>query len=272
LCNTFLIICTLFEHLINRKFIHQPVRTVGETATVTGPLPNIHIPEFNWTRSNIVVILQYGAFLAVIGLVESIMTLQAVNSITGDHYNDYKNNKECIAQGIGNFVSGIFGSMGGSAMIGQSTINAMNGARHRLSGILASFTIFLFIQVAGSIIDLIPVAALTGVLFMVVISTFEWYSLPHYYWKVALYLIKPKQKIKVPWLKVTVMTLVTLLAVLGNLAIGVVVGVSLESLVFAYENLSLFHKKDVEHTFDDLFHEEVKPEGETEMPIIYQHL
>jgi len=158
--------------------------------------------------------------LAAIGLVESIMTLQACNEITSTPQSVFRANQESVAQGLANFVSSLFGAMGGDAMIGQSTINIMNGARGRLSSTSAGVFLLIFILVASPVIELLPIAGLTGVLFMVVINTFHWATFA------KLTRMRASDGI--------VLVVVTVLSVLYNLAIGVVIGVVLTSIFGAW--------------------------------------
>ena len=163
------------------------------------------------------IILPYSLILAAIGLIESLLTLNLVGEMTEQRGGS---SQECVAQGIANTVTGFFGGMGGCAMIGQSMINVKSGGRTRLSGITAALFLLAFILVGSSIIEQIPLAALVGVMFMVVIGTFAWRSLT---------LIK-----KIPLSDALVIVLVTLVTVMTDLAIAVVVGVIVSALVFAW--------------------------------------
>lgn len=158
--------------------------------------------------------------VAMVGIIESLMTLQLIDEITETRG---KGNRECIAQGGANFLSGLFGGMGGCAMIGQSLINIKSGGRGRTSGIVAAVALALFIVVGGPVIVQIPIAALVGVMFMVVIGTFEWSTFKSW-GKIA-----PSEM-----LIIIVVTLVT--AILHDLALAVFVGVILSALVFAWES------------------------------------
>ena len=174
-----------------------------------------HIP-FTWHALTIVV--PYALILAIIGLSESLMTLTLIDEITKTRG---RGNKECIAQGAGNIISGFFKAMGGCAMIGQSMINISSGGRGRLSGITAAVFLLFFIVVAMPLIKIIPLAALVGVMFMVVIETFEWASF--------------KFIRKIPWHDAFIIIVVTVVTVMTDLAIAVIVGVILASLVFAWQ-------------------------------------
>ena len=172
---------------------------------------------FNWTT--IKFILPYAFILAAIGLIESLMTLNLIDELTDTRGNG---NKECVAQGSANVITGLFGGMGGCAMIGQSIINIKSGGRGRLSGIVAAVTLLGFILFASSYIEQVPIAALVGVMFMVVIGTFAWSSFR---------IIN-----KVPRTDVFVIILVSALTVIFDLAIAVFAGVIVSALVFSWEN------------------------------------
>ena len=164
-------------------------------------------------------ILPYAVILAAIGLIESLMTLNLVDDLTETRGNS---NRECIAQGSANIVTGLFGGMGGCAMIGQSIINIKGGGRGRLSGITAAIMLLIFILFASSYIEQVPIAALVGVMFMVVIGTFAWSSFR---------IIN-----KIPISDLIVLILVSGLTVIFDLAIAVIVGVIVSALVFSWEN------------------------------------
>ncbi len=194
-------------------------RVVGDIASIKGGLPTFHIPSvpFNW--DTLMIILPYSIILAAIGLIESLLTLRLVDEITETRG---RGNKECVAQGIANTATGMFGGMGGCAMIGQSMINVNSGGRGRLSGISAALFLLAFILVASSLIEQIPLAALIGVMFIVVIGTFEWSSF--------------RVLRKVPKSDAMVLVLVSGVTVATDLAIAVVVGVIVSALVFAWEH------------------------------------
>ena len=194
-------------------------RVVGDVASIKGGLPSFHIPSvpFNW--DTLVIIFPYAVILAAIGLIESLLTLRLVDEITETRG---RGNKECVAQGIANTATGLFGGMGGCAMIGQSMINVNSGGRGRLSGITAALSLLLFILVGSSLIEQIPLAALIGVMFIVVIGTFEWSSF--------------RVLRKVPRTDAMVLVLVSAVTVATDLAVAVVVGVIVSALVFAWEH------------------------------------
>ena len=182
-------------------------------------LPSFQFPLISLSLETLFFITPYALILAAIGLIESLMTLNLIDELTDSHGSG---NRECVAQGTGNLVNGLFGGMGGCAMIGQSIINIKSGGRGRLSGITASLALLFFILFGSNYIEQVPIAALVGVMFMVVIGTFAWSSFK--VWN------------KVPKADVVVIVLVTLLTVLFDLAIAVLAGVVVSSLVFAWEN------------------------------------
>ncbi|MEL7107129.1 MAG: SulP family inorganic anion transporter [Pseudomonadota bacterium] len=203
-----------------------PVPRVGDMASIQGGLPLFHIPSvpLNWDTFEI--ILPYALILAAIGLIESLLTLNLVGEITGERGGA---SRECIAQGAANTVTGFFGGMGGCAMIGQSMINVNSGARTRISGIVAALFLLIFILFAAPLIELIPLAALVGVMFMVVIGTFAWNTF--------------KIMRKVPWTDSAVIVLVTVVTVMEDLAVAVVVGVIVSALTYAWQNATRIHAK-----------------------------
>ncbi len=199
--------------------LNLDTKVVGDVASIAGGFPSFHIPmvPFNW--ETLMIILPYSIILAAIGLIESLLTLTLVDEITQTRG---KGNKECVGQGVANTVTGFFGGMGGCAMIGQSMINVNSGGRGRLSGITAALSLLMFILFASSLIEQIPVAALIGVMFIVVLGTFEWSSFR---------ILK-----KIPKSDAFVLILVSAVTVATDLAIAVVVGVIVAALVFAWEH------------------------------------
>lgn len=194
-------------------------KTVGDVASIAGGLPSFSIPSvpFNW--ETLVIILPYAVILAAIGLIESLLTLTLIDELTQTRG---KGNKECMAQGLANTVTGFFGGMGGCAMIGQSMINVNSGGRGRTSGIVAAIALLGFILFASSLIEEIPLAALIGVMFIVVIATFEWSSFG--------------QLKKIPKSDAFILILVSGVTVATDLAIAVIVGVIVSALVFAWQH------------------------------------
>lgn len=195
-------------------------KTVGDIASVQGGFPPFHIPQIPFNIETLSVIFPYALIVAGVGLIESLLTLNLIDEITETRG---WGNKECVAQGAANIASGFFSGMGGCAMIGQSLINISSGARARLSGIVASVMLLVFIVFGAGLIERLPMAALTGVMIMVAIGTFEWASLRTFK--------------RMPKIDVMVMVVVTLItALLHNLALAVLVGVIISALVFAWEN------------------------------------
>ena len=143
-------------------------KVVGDIASISGGLPSFHLPSVPFNFETLTIIFPYAVVLAAIGLIESLLTLRLVDEITESRGHG---NRECVAQGIANTTTGLFGGMGGCAMIGQSMINVNSGGRGRLSGIAAALFLLLFILVASPLIEQIPLAALIGVMFIVVIGT-----------------------------------------------------------------------------------------------------
>jgi SulP family sulfate permease len=199
--------------------LNLDTRVVGDIASISGGLPTFHLPVVPFTFDTLMIILPYSIILAAIGLIESLLTLRLVDEVTETRGHG---NRECVAQGIANTTTGLFGGMGGCAMIGQSMINVNSGGRGRLSGITAALCLLLFILVASPLIEQIPLAALIGVMFIVVIGTFEWSSFR---------VIR-----NVPKSDAMVLILVSGVTVATDLAIAVVVGVIVSALVFAWEH------------------------------------
>jgi SulP family sulfate permease len=195
-------------------------KTVGDMASISGGFPPFHIPEIPFTFETLTIILPYAGIMAAVGLIESLLTLNIIDEITETRG---RGNKEAVAQGAANILSGFFSGMGGCAMIGQSLINISSGARARLSGIVASVMLLVFIMFGAGLVEQLPMAALTGLMIMVAIGTFEWASL--------------RTINRMPKSDIFVMALVTgVTAVLHNLALAVIIGVIIAALVFAWDN------------------------------------
>ena len=203
--------------LVTQLGIHT--KTVGDVASIAGGLPSFSIPTvpFNW--ETLTIIFPFAAILAAIGLIESLLTLSLIDELTETRG---RGNKECMAQGLANTVTGFFGGMGGCAMIGQSMINVNSGGRGRISGITAALALLGFILFASRLIEQIPIAALVGVMFIVVIATFEWSSL--------------RILGKIPKADAFILILVSGVTVASDLALAVIVGVIASALVFAWEH------------------------------------
>ena len=204
--------------------------TVGDLASIKGGLPSFHIPAVPFTFETLLIILPYAFILAAVGLIESLLTLSLIDEVTNTRG---RGNRECVGQGIANTLTGLFGGMGGCAMIGQSMINVNSGGRQRLSGVSAALFLLMFILFASPLIERIPMAALVGVMFVVVLATFEWSSL--------------RIMGKIPATDAFVLITVSAVTVLTDLAVAVVVGVIISALVFAWE-----HAKHINiNTYDD---------------------
>tara|TARA_B110000459_G_scaffold64216_1_gene71955 strand:- start:7258 stop:8880 length:1623 start_codon:yes stop_codon:yes gene_type:complete len=189
---------------------------------IKGGLPTFQLAIFNkipFNLNTLIFIGPYALILAAIGLIESLMTLNLIDELTETRGNS---NKECVAQGAANVVTGFFGGMGGCAMIGQSIINIKGGGRGRLSGIVASLSLLIFILFGSALIEQVPISSLVGVMFMVVFGTFAWSSF--------------RIMNKIPFSDVFVLILVSVLTVVFDLAIAVIAGVIVSALVFSWEN------------------------------------
>ncbi|MFT4833665.1 MAG: SulP family sulfate permease [Marinoscillum sp.] len=207
-------------------------KTVGDIASISGGFPPFHLPAVPISWETLMVILPYALIVAGVGLIESLLTLNIVDEITETRG---RGNKEAVAQGAANILSGMFSGMGGCAMIGQSLINISNGARARLSGIVASLMLLSFIMFGAELIEQLPIAALTGLMVMVAIGTFEWASLRTFN--------------KMPKSDIFVMMMVTLVTIfLHNLALAVIIGVIIAALVFAWDNAKRIRAR---KTFDE---------------------
>ena len=193
------------------------VQYVGDLASLAGGLPELRMPVVPVSTDTLAIILPYAFILAAIGLIESLLTLNLVGEITNQRGGA---SQECVAQGTANIITGFFGGMGGCAMIGQSMINVKSGGRTRISGVSAAIFLLLFILFGSQLIELIPIAALTGVMFMVVIGTFAWNSI--------------RSMARVPRSDALVTIVVTFVTVCQDLAIAVIVGVVIAALVYAW--------------------------------------
>ncbi|MEJ2755697.1 MAG: solute carrier family 23 protein, partial [Gammaproteobacteria bacterium] len=182
-------------------------------------LPHFAVPAVPMTWETLRIILPTAFILAAVGLIESLLTLTLIDELTGTRG---RGNRECVGQGLANSVNGFFGGMGGCAMIGQSVININSGGRGRTSGITAAVVLLGFILFAAPLIEKIPLAALVGVMFMVVLGTFEWSSFR---------IIR-----KIPLSDAIVLILVSVVTVMFDLAIAVVLGVIVSALVFAWKH------------------------------------
>ncbi|HEY5799566.1 MAG TPA: SulP family inorganic anion transporter [Burkholderiaceae bacterium] len=194
-------------------------KTVGDMGSIAGGLPAFHLPQVPYTLETLYIVLPYSLILAAIGLIETLLTLNLIDEITGTRG---KPNRESMAQGLANVVGGLFATMGGCAMIGQSMININNGARHRISVIAAAMFLLGFILFLSRWIEMIPLAALVGVMFVVCQKTFAWGSL--------------QTLRKIPRHDAVTVVGVTVITVLTDLAVAVLAGVVFAALVFAWEH------------------------------------
>jgi SulP family sulfate permease len=204
-------------------FLGTHTKTVGDMASIRGGFPRFHIPSVPFNLATLHIIVPYAFILAGVGLIETLLTLNLVDDITDSRG---RPNRECIAQGAGNFICGFFGGMGGCAMIGQTMINVNSGGRKRLAGITAGLCLLSFVLFTSSLIERIPVAALVGVMFVVAEKTFEWGTFNAFG--------------KVPKHDLFVIVAVTLVTVFTDLAMAVVLGILIAAVVFAWE-----HAKDI---------------------------
>lgn len=195
-------------------------KTVKDIAAVSGGFPPFHVPNIPFNLAALQIILPYAVIMAGVGLTEGLLTLNLVDEMTATRGNG---NRECIAQGSANILNGFFFGMGGCPMIAQTLVNLSAGARARLSGIIASLTILVIILFGAPVIERVPMAALTGVMIMVAIGTFEW---------ISFRIIN-----KMPRQDIFVGILVALVTIwLHNLALAVLIGVIVSALAFAWES------------------------------------
>jgi SulP family sulfate permease len=193
-------------------------RTVGDIAHISGAFPSFHIPSVPVTLETLWIVLPYSFILAAVGLIETLLTANLVDDYVHKHKPNHKTqpNKESMAQGAGNILTGLFGGMGGCAMIGQTVINLESGGFQRLAGIVQSLCILAYILFASSIIESIPLAALVGVMFVVCYHTFDWKS----------FVLKDKSKEDIG-----IMLFVTVSTVMFNLAYAVILGVLITTML-----------------------------------------
>ncbi len=211
-------------------FSGMDTKTVGDLANIEGSFPHFIMPDmtlFSW--ESLIIILPYAILVALVGLIESLLTLSVLDEMGGDRGNG---NKECVAQGTGNVASGLFGGMAGCAMIGQSIINYTSGGLGRVSSVTAAVLLILFVVSLSGLIAIIPVAVLVGIMFMVSIGTFEFSSL---------------SRIKyMPKSDAFVLVLVTIVTVMFDLAVAVIAGIIISALVFAWKHAKIFSSTHIE--------------------------
>ncbi|RXU69121.1 sodium-independent anion transporter [Pseudomonas protegens] len=195
-----------------------PTRTLGDMAHIAGSLPGLAVPQVPWNLETLSIVAPYALLMAMVGLLETLLTLNLTDEITESRGHP---DRECVALGAANMVSGMFGGMGGCAMIGQTVINLSSGGRGRLSGVVAGGLILLFVLFAAPLIEGIPLAALVGVMFVVSQQTFAWASLR---------VIR-----KVPLNDVLVILAVSVITVFTDLAMAVFCGIVIAALNFAWQ-------------------------------------
>lgn len=200
-------------------FFHIPTTTVGDIAHLAGDLPSFHVPAVPFSWHTLVIIAPYSFILAANALIETLLTLNLIDEMTDTRG---KPNSESMAQGLGNLVSGFFGATGGCALLGESIINVNNNALKRLSGVTTAIALMSIILFASHWIEQVPIAALVGVMFVVVEKTFEWSSLRFFG--------------KLPAADVAVGILVAAMTIFINITLAVVTGVILSALLFAWEH------------------------------------
>lgn len=198
-------------------------RTVGDIAHISGAMPSFHIPSVPFTLETLWIILPYSLILAAVGLIETLLTANLVDEFIHKDKPDHKThpNKESMAQGAGNVLTGFFGGMGGCAMIGQTVINLEAGGFNRLAGVVQALCVLAYIVFASAVIEAIPVAALVGVMFVVCYHTFDWSSF----------------KIGQSKENVTIMLIVTVATVALNLAYAVLLGIVITSLIHYWKSI-----------------------------------
>ena len=210
-------------------FLHLPTRTLGDLAQIAGGLPAWHWPAVPLNAETFHIILPYAALIALVGLLETLLTFNLTDELTQTRGAP---NRECVALGAANIVSGCFGGMGGCAMIGQTMINLSSGGRSRLSGVVSGVMILLFILFLAPLIEKIPLAALVGVMFVVALETFAWGSL--------------RVLGKVPRHDALVIVAVTVITVFTDLAMAVLCGIVIAALNFAWQ-----HAREMRADIDD---------------------
>ena len=238
-----IVVVSLIGHFINQSYpglVHTVLDFVQDRnasiTTIAAGLPTFSLPAIPFSFEAFKMILPYAVLAAAVGLIESLMTLTLVDELTETRG---RGNKECVGQGIANVVNGFFGGMGGCAMIGQSMINIRGGGRGRLSGITSAICLLGFVLFGAAMIENVPLAALVGVMFMVVIGTFEWSSL--------------RLLNKIPVSDILVIIIVSAITVFVDLAIAVLVGIIVSALVFAWEHGKVMHAKKSESSGRTIF-------------------
>ncbi|RRV07368.1 SulP family inorganic anion transporter [Pseudomonas sp. v388] len=215
-----------------------PTRTLGDMANIAGGFPALALPQVPWTLETLQIIAPYAGLMAMVGLLETLLTLNLTDEITESRgFPD----RECVALGAANVASGLFGGMGGCAMIGQTVINLSSGGRGRLSGVVAGVMILMFVLFLSPLIERIPLAALVGVMFVVAQQTFAWASL--------------RVLRKVPVSDVLAIIAVTVVTVLTDLAMAVMFGIIIAAINFAWQQArELYADSHLEADGSKLYH------------------
>ncbi|WP_235812495.1 SulP family inorganic anion transporter [Pseudomonas caricapapayae] len=215
-----------------------PTRTLGDMAHIAGGLPVFALPDIPWNLETLRIIAPYAILMALVGLLETLLTLNLTDEITETRgYPD----RECVALGAANMVSGAFGGMGGCAMIGQTVINLSSGGRGRVSGVVAGLMILMFVLFLSPLIERIPLAALVGVMFVVAQQTFAWASL--------------RVLRKVPVNDVLAIIAVTVVTVLTDLATAVLFGIIIAAINFAWQQArELYADSHIEADGSKIYH------------------
>ncbi|SHM90929.1 sulfate permease, SulP family [Pseudomonas asturiensis] len=219
-------------------FLDLPTRTLGDMAHIAGGLPMFNLPDIPWNLDTLRIIAPYAILMALVGLLETLLTLNLTDEITETRgYPD----RECVALGAANMVSGAFGGMGGCAMIGQTVINLSSGGRGRVSGVVAGMMILMFVLFLSPLIERIPLAALVGVMFVVAQQTFAWASL--------------RVLRKVPVNDVLAIIAVTVVTVFTDLATAVLFGIVIAAINFAWQQArELYADSHIEADGSKIYH------------------
>jgi SulP family sulfate permease len=219
------------------ELLHLPTRTLGDMAHIAGGLPEFSVPGVPFDFDTLRIVFPYAALMSMVGLLETLLTFNLTEEITESRGQP---NRECIALGAANIVSGLFGAMGGCAMIGQTVINLGSGGRTRVSGVTSGVMILLFILFLAPLIERIPLAALVGVMFVVAQQTFSWGSL--------------RALNKVPRSDALVIAAVTAITVFTDLATAVLCGIVMSALCFAWQHANEMHHETTEGAAGDTTH------------------
>ncbi|KAJ3369261.1 hypothetical protein GGF31_005361 [Allomyces arbusculus] len=220
---TAMVITTLVEHLVFRRAFGVHTKTVGDVAVIKGDFsaPTWPLAGIDWSRYA-GTIFEYAAMVSAIASIESLMTMQLCADLARESLRKHAGAQELIAQGLGNLIAPFFNCIGGSAMVGQSALTILSGARSRIAAVTAALLIAVILVAAGPAIALLPVATLSGILFVVVLHAFEWRTLRYIFRR------------EMPWGDVVTVVVVSVLAVVVNLAVAVAVGAAWSAIVYAW--------------------------------------